>query len=95
MHFTPKDREKSDKTWENLNIPTETSVKFLGIHLDQNLTWQQHIDYLSRKLSSTIYAIRRIRSLTNIATSLIAYHPLFASHLRYGISAWGEHLQQT
>ena len=39
------------------NVPIEkvTSVKSLGIFIDENLRWQAHIDKLSKKIVSGIY----------------------------------------
>lgn len=89
IHFTPNNNHQNEDDWADLNVETEESTKFLGVIVDKNLTWQQHIDYLRKKLASAHYAIRRIRTITNEETSIIAYHSLFASHLRYGIAAWG------
>lgn len=36
------------------------AIKFLGIHLDTNIRWEQHVISLSKQLSSAIYALRRI-----------------------------------
>ena len=43
------------------NVPIEkvTSVKSLGIFIDENLRWQTHIDKLSKKISSGIGKIKR------------------------------------
>ena len=45
------------------NIPIEqvSSVKSLGIFIDENLRWQTHVDKLSKKIASGIVAIKRIR----------------------------------
>ena len=42
------------------NVPIEkvTSVKSLGIFIDENLRWQTHIDKLSKKIASGIGAIK-------------------------------------
>ena len=45
------------------NVPIEkvSSVKSLGIFIDENLRWQTHIDKLSKKIASGTGAIKRIR----------------------------------
>ena len=55
------------------NVPLEkvTSVKSLGIFIDENLRWQGHIDKLSKTFPSG--AIKRIRDL--IGSN--AYSPLY------------------
>ena len=46
------------------------SVKSLGAFIDENLTWQTHIDKLSKKIASGIGAIKRIRPFVSSATQL-------------------------
>lgn len=73
----------------NGEIMEADNTKFLGILVDKNLTWQNHIDHLCKKLSSALYVIRRIRNITDEKTAFTSYHALFSSHLKYGIVAWG------
>uniref|UniRef100_A0A1B6M6W0 Alkylated DNA repair protein AlkB homologue 8 N-terminal domain-containing protein n=1 Tax=Graphocephala atropunctata TaxID=36148 RepID=A0A1B6M6W0_9HEMI len=65
--------------------PTE----YLGVIIDNKLTWTPHIDQLIKKLSSNTYVIRRIKNISNMDTAKTAYFSLFESHLRYGIIIWG------
>ena len=66
-----------------------TQIKFLGVILDENLSWIPHIDNLVKKLKSCIGALNRIK--TSIPKKLYStiYHSLFESHLSYCISVWG------
>lgn len=89
INFTPNNNQVHREEWTNLNISTQETTKFLGIIVDKNLTWNKHTEYLCKRLASAHYAIKRIRTITNENTSVIAYHSLFASHIRYGISTWG------
>ena len=56
-------------------------TKFLGMYIDQNLTFSQHIDHVASKVSKTIGMLRRLNSflpsyiLKNIYFSLL--HPYF------------------
>ncbi len=47
-------------------IERETFSKFLGIYIDEKLSWQEHISYCKAKLSNALYAINRIRSLSQL-----------------------------
>ncbi len=64
-------------------------VKFLGLLLDENLSWKYHLSELSKKLARTSGIFLKIRHLlpTNVLVSL--YYSLFASFLQYGITVWG------
>lgn len=70
-------------------LKKEESTKYLGIVIDENLTWQNHIDQLCKKLSSGTYVIRRTKQTSGSNTAKIAYFALFESHLRYGLAVWG------
>ena len=64
-------------------------VKFLGLLLDENLSWKYHLCELSKKLSRTCGIVFKVRHL--LPTSVLAplYNSLFSSFLQYGIIVWG------
>ena len=64
-------------------------TKFLGVLIDDELTWEPQIDYLITKLNSCIVTIKRIRPFIPKGEYLKIYNALFLSHLTYGISCWG------
>ena len=43
------------------NNCSETSTKFLGILIDENLSWKQHISYLNSKISKTLFTIKQVK----------------------------------
>ena len=45
------------------DIERKNCCKFLGIMIDDKLTWSNHIDYIHSKLSRSLYAINRSRYL--------------------------------
>ena len=65
------------------------SAKFLGVVIDETLTWEAHIDYLTEKLNTCIVMIKRIKSSIPHTEYLKIYNALFMSHLSYCISCWG------
>lgn len=70
-------------------IKQVTSIKFLGVILDENLNWWEHREYLLKKLNQCIGAIKRIKSNLPKSQYKNIYHSLFESHLTYGITVWG------
>lgn len=70
-------------------LTTVTSQKYLGITLDNNLSWTTHVEELCKKLNTSLYAIRRMKQISDIKTTMTAYFSLFESHIRYGLLAWG------
>lgn len=70
-------------------IENVLSIKFLGIHFDDHLTWGPHIDYLTTKLSSITYLIRRLTFCVSSSCVRYAYFAYFQSLIRYGLILWG------
>lgn len=68
------------------NVP---EIKFLGIHLDTRLSFQQHVECVAARLSKTIFLLRNLRNLVPFSVVLQAYHGLFQSVACYAIMAWG------
>ena len=73
------------------NVPIEkvTSVKSLGIFIDENLRLQTHIDKLSKKITSAIGAIKRIRDFVPTPTLYCIYNALIQSLFDYCNIVWG------
>ena len=71
------------------HVTKANHVKFLGLLLDENLSWKHHLSELSRKLTRTCGIFFKVRHLlpTDVLVSL--YYSLFASFLQYGIVVWG------
>ena len=46
-------------TFNNVEIKREKSDKFLGVIIDENLTWENHIEVVENKLSKNIGVIYR------------------------------------
>uniref|UniRef100_A0A1B6M9W2 Reverse transcriptase domain-containing protein n=3 Tax=Graphocephala atropunctata TaxID=36148 RepID=A0A1B6M9W2_9HEMI len=64
-------------------------IKHLGVILDENMRWKNHIDCLCLKLNSALFALKRTKATSTHEATRVAYHALFESHLRYGITVWG------
>ena len=67
------------------------SFKFLGVIIDQNLNWNNHVNHISNKLSRTCGLISRLNKEMPKPILKMLYNTLFSSHLNYGITAWGFH----
>ena len=65
------------------------STKFLGIHIDEHLTWNEHIKYINLKLSRTLFVIGQLKHLLPVECLHTLYYTLFQPYLSYGILAWG------
>jgi exonuclease III len=70
-------------------ITTSNEAKFLGLMLDNTLSWKLHIDQLVGKLCSACYALRNIKSVVSQDSLKIIYFAHIHSLLSYGIIFWG------
>ena len=68
----------------------QKSLPFLGVTLDTQLNWKDHISVLSSKPSSTIYLLRRISEYTPFYVSRAAFMGLFQSKISYVLLFWGQ-----
>ena len=66
-----------------------SSVKSLGIYIDENLTWHSHIDKPCQKIASAIGAIKRVKPFVPQSTLLNTYNSLVQSHFDYCSPVWG------
>ena len=84
---------KIDNTLElkylNETILNVSSVKFLGLLVDDTLSWGQHINQLASKLSSACYAIRTLTPLLSKNAIRMLYFSYAHSIISYGIIFWG------
>ena len=65
-------------------------VKFLGLLLDEHLSWRYRLSELSKKLARTCGMFFRIRNLLPLDVLLCLYNALFLSFLQYGLVVWGQ-----
>ena len=56
-------------------LPRVLSTKYLGVIIDQHLTWQCHIEYILKKIRSKLYGLHRLKPLPNslLATLYCGY----------------------
>ena len=65
-------------------------IKYLGLIIDQNLSWKHHIFELRKKLSRAVGILYKMRSINCPKTVLLTlYYSLFHSHMCYGICLYG------
>ena len=70
-------------------FPT-SSIKYLGIYLDEFLDGSYHCNILLTKLQRANGMIAKARHFTDFSGILSIYHSLFSSHMLYGCQIWGQ-----
>ena len=68
---------------DGCQIRRAKSVKFLGFIVDDTLTWDKHVDYISTKISKNIGIIKHVRTFLPQHSLLTLYGTLIEPYLRY------------
>ena len=63
-------------------------TKFLGLMIDENLSWEEHVNDMSKKVAKGLTMLRRIRDLLPINTLVDIYSSIILPHFDYCSSMW-------
>ena len=66
----------------------QVTTKFLGVLIDQHLSWKTHIDFVSKKLSQSVGIIAKARFYLSSQTLMTFYYSLVYPFLTYCSVAW-------
>ena len=67
----------------------EKSTKFLGIYIDESLSWRHHVNHINNKISRALYDIKQVKHFLPIESLHTLYFAFIQPHISYGILAWG------
>jgi hypothetical protein len=76
----------------NVQLPQEENVKYLGLHLDRRLTWHKHIFTKLKQLGITLtkmYWLLGRKSKLSTSNKLLMYKTVLKPIWTYGIQLWG------
>lgn len=74
---------------EGNRLEKQSNVKFLGIHLDDKLTWKNHIAHVNAKLSKSMYVLNSMKRYVHGRHLKMLYYTMVQTYLNYGIVIWG------
>ena len=91
MKFTGCNHQSGTLQVEYLSksITGADNIKFLGLELDKNMSWKNHIQLILPKLSSACYLVRKLYPCCELNTIKIIYFAYFHSVMEYGVMFWG------
>ena len=69
-------------------IKSVTNTKFLGVIIDNKLTWKEHISYIGGKVAKGIGIISKVRKYLNKNTLLDLYYSFIYPYLTYCNQVW-------
>ena len=59
-----------------------------GVYIDEFLSWNKHIEVISKKISSGIRAVRKLKPHVDHNTLICAYNALVLPHFDYCCEFW-------
>ena len=91
MHFSPQISILDCETNENEKVTLEQKnyIKYLGVLIDQNLSWRNHVNSVIIKISKTIGMIAKLRYFVPPTVLINIYNSLILPYIAYGLIAWG------
>ncbi|CAH2003757.1 unnamed protein product [Acanthoscelides obtectus] len=70
-------------------INKKSSLKYLGIIIDELLTWKDHVEYVTTKIRKLIHKFYELREILDFRTLKTVYFALTESVINYGFVVWG------
>ena len=69
-------------------ISRTSTHKYLGVHIDEKLSWDCHVDTIRKKVSAGIGAMRCIINFVPVATLETVYKGLVQPYFEYCSPLW-------
>jgi hypothetical protein len=73
---------------EKCEIARVKQQKYLGLIIDEKLSWLHHIEYIKRKITFMIFAMKKVRKYINEKAATKLYHSYILSNLNYINPVW-------
>jgi hypothetical protein len=73
---------------DGVDIQFVRDLNFLGIIIDENLSWKSHIQLIASKISKTVGILNNLKSVLHSDILLIIYNSLILPYLNYGAILW-------
>lgn len=74
---------------QNKQISSVQQIRFLGVEIDNKLSWDEHTKHIVKKLNSSCYMLKALASVTSHKCLRSVYFAYVHSHISYGIVFWG------
>ncbi len=88
MLFTKAKHTRIKLYIDNTEIEEKRSTKFLGIKIDNQLPWKEHIKYCKGKMACRLYAMNSSKKYLNSKVLIMLYYTILYPCLSYGTLLW-------
>ena len=82
-------RQNLDLNFQNEPLNMISSDKILGVFVDNNLTWTDHIKYLTKKIASSIWLMSKIKKFLSQDHRVQFYKSYIQPHIDFCNIVWG------
>ena len=66
-----------------------TNTKFMGININNNLTWKAHINHIKKKISKGVGVLLRLSKELSYNIMILIYNTILLPYLTYSCITWG------
>lgn len=87
--------QKAEFFISGVAIENVMESKFLGVILDNKLTWKPQVKYIKNKISKNIAIINKAKPNLNTDALRTLYHTLVVPYLTYCVEVWGNTYRST
>ena len=92
MIIKPRQKKLPKKIQLNVNgehLNESNYAKYLGVLIDNNLTWKQHIQHVNTNVAKSIEILAKMRHFVPNDILRNIYNAFISPHINYGIINWG------
>ena len=85
MFFSVDNKSKIDSIEvDNFSIKFVPHTKFLGLWIDNKLSWKEHLSHINLKIRHILYMLKCGKNLLSVHSKRVLYYAQIQSHLSYG-----------
>ncbi len=96
FHTKKKNVQSLTLKIDDIIIERVAEFIFLGLTIDEHLTWKCHINKISNKISQCMGVLNRFKCFLPIETNnILIYNSLVVAHLNFGLLIWGFKCEKT
>ena len=79
----------------NCELKQVSSIKYLGVVIDEHLNWKNHIEHIASKIKRGIGLLSKLRHYVPSKILVNLYYTLIYPYLTYSVIAWGNTYDNT
>jgi len=76
-------------TFKNVPLQSSNTEKLLGIYVNENLKWNDHVNKIKKKISTNIWLLSRIKMYIPLHARILFYKAYIQPHLDFCSVVWG------